>query len=781
MTRLVCVLVIAACGSVDDKPMDTMPPSVVAIAPADGATGVWLHDPIRISFSEPVTPTSLTGVRILGPVGEPLPATAALEGDSVIVVQIDPAVAVVGSVRIELGEGVTDAAGNALGETSAGWTVSPWVHGPEVAGTTPAVAIGSDGRIAVAHTVLLPGGRRVAVRLWDGATWIELGGMLGTRDAALPSVVYGGSQPIVVWSELGTTPTIEAARWTGTEWQPIVSPGEGSFVVASALPGSEPVIAYTAPSAFGVGTVLRTKVLAGETWQPVGFDVAVNGGVVGLPQLALTGPARPAVAFVDARTVRTLTWNGAAWTEAPSIPLAPVPAGQFNRVAIAARGATVVLAYDTYEGSFGVHAVEITGTTVRPLGGALDVDPSANAQAPAVAIDADGAPLVAWRENIDGNWRGVLARWGATGWVSPGGHVWSGDPTRSLVRPAIALHRDRVPVVAWFESTDTVRVARFNGPGEAPLRTQRSSIVGCSFDGTAQTLSATGCFTIVNGTATPHAGLIPFDLRSELWSDGALKRRWLALPDGQMMKSPVTGAWDAPAGSMILKEFAIETTPGNSRTRRVMETRFLVLAAGTWRGYSFRWRADGKDADLLPDAPTTAPWPLDNGTQHVHSYPSRAQCARCHSASNGPLLGLRTAQLARRVDDNGVIVDQLAALQQLGVIGSQIGAGPPLGSPHDSTVPLELRVRGYLAANCSHCHNPLGERPTRDFRWETPLAQTMLCGPDNEVVKGNPAASMLFQRMSTRTGGMPPLATLQVDPIAIDVVSRWILSETNCD
>ena len=57
----------------------------------------------------------------------------------------------------------------------------------------------------------------------------------------------------------------------------------------------------------------------------------------------------------------------------------------------------------------------------------------------------------------------------------------------------------------------------------------------------------------------------------------------------------------------------------------------------------------------------------------------------------------------------------------------------------------------------------------------------MLCGPDSEVVKGDPGTSVLFQRMSTRTGGMPPLATLQVDQIAIDVVSRWILSETNCD
>jgi cytochrome c553 len=366
--------------------------------------------------------------------------------------------------------------------------------------------------------------------------------------------------------------------------------------------------------------------------------------------------------------------------------------------------------------------------------------------------------------------------------------VWSDDPARALVRPGLALLRGRVPLVAWSEqppgapTATTVRVALWNGPSTPPALAARASIAGCAFDGTQATLSATGCFAIAAGRAAPHPGLVPFDLTSELWSDGALKRRWVALPDGQSLTTPPTGAWTAPPGTMILKEFAYETTPGAAHTRRVMETRFLINGASTdaWKGFSFRWRPDGSDADLLTDTDTVA-WPLDNGARHAHVYPSRTQCTRCHHPSNGPLLGLRTAQLARRFDYDGIIADQLETLASLGAIPAPPGPSraAPITSPHDTSAPLELRVRGYLAANCSHCHNPTGERPTRDFRWETPLERTLLCGPDAEVVAGDPASSVLVQRISARPG-MPPLATLATDPLVIDIATRWIAGETNC-
>lgn len=557
----------------------------------------------------------------------------------------------------------------------------------------------------------------------------------------------------------------------------------------------EPIIAYTTPAQLTPGTLVRVRVLDGDRWQPLaspGFDVPATGAVVGLPQLVAVGAATPILAFADAGAgpvppqVRILRWTG-AWSEVSPIAIGTAPSGEINRVSIAARGNDVIVGYDTFSGSYGVHAVRVVGSTWEPLGGELDIDPSANAHAPVVALDADGAPVIAWRELIDGNWRGLLARWNGAAWASVGGHVWSDDPARALVRPALALLHGRVPILAWGEqapgasNATIVRAALWNGPSTPPIPGARASIRGCAFDGVTPTLSATGCFTIAGGRATPHAGLVPFDIASDLWSDGALKRRWIALPDGQALATPPTGAWTAPPGTMIVKEFAYETTPGAAHTRRVMETRFLInsASADVWRGFSFLWRPDGSDADLLPDAASTFGWPLDSGARHVHSYPSRTQCARCHHSSNGTLLGLRTAQLARRFDYDGIIADQLETLTQLGAIPAQTGTLAPFTSPHDTSAPLELRVRGYLAANCSHCHNPTGERPTRDFRWETPLDRTMLCGPDPEVVAGDPASSVLVQRISARPG-MPPLATLQTDPLAIDIATRWIARESNC-
>lgn len=790
---------LAACGATIDP--DVIPPTVVSITPADGAAGVWLHQPIRIVFSEALAPESIQGVSLTGPDGELVASKVVATSETEISVTAADEAALVGQLHLALGSRITDLAGNALADVGASWRLVPW-NRSETQGTTPSLAVDASGRIVMARGIDGPSGRRVAVSEWTGTAWADLGGVLGARDSALPSIVFDGAgAPLVVWSEFPPPiasdgpATIEAARWTGASWQPLASPGEGSFAVAARPETGAPIIAYTTPAQPTPGTLVRLRVLDGDRWQPLaspGLDVPTNGAVAGLPQLVAVGAATPIVAFADAGSasvppqVRILRWTG-AWSEVSPIALGTAPSGEINRVSIAARGNDVIVGYDTFSGSFGVHAVRVVGQVWEPLGGQLDIDPPADAQAPAVALDTDGTPMIAWRELIDGNWRGLLARWNGAAWTAVGGHVWSDDPARALVRPALALLHGRVPVVAWGEqvpgasNATIVRAALWNGPSAPPVPGARASIAGCAFNGVTPTLSATGCFTIAGGRATPHAGLVPFDIASELWSDGALKRRWIALPDGRALATPPTGAWTAPPGTMIIKEFAYEMTPGAAHTRRVMETRFLInsASADVWQGFSFLWRPDGSDADLLPDAASTFGWPLDNGTRHVHSYPSRTQCARCHHPSNGPLLGLRTAQLARRFDYDGIIADQLETLTQLGAIPAQLGKLAPFASPHDTSAPLELRVRGYLAANCSHCHNPAGERPTRDFRWETPLDRTMLCGPDPEVVAGDPASSVIVQRISARPG-MPPLATLQTDPLAIDIATRWIAGETSC-
>jgi hypothetical protein len=144
------------------------------------------------------------------------------------------------------------------------------------------------------------------------------------------------------------------------------------------------------------------------------------------------------------------------------------------------------------------------------------------------------------------------------------------------------------------------------------------------------------------------------------------------------------------------------------------------------------------------------------------------------------VLGISSKQLTRFYDYGGVVDEELEAMDRVGLFDVPLAGLPsnPVTRPADVTQTFESRARGYLAANCAHCHRPGGARPTRDLRWETPLASTMLC-TDTELVPGSPSTSVLYQRITARPG-MPPLATLVVDAFAVDLIGRWISGMASC-
>ena len=112
--------------------------------------------------------------------------------------------------------------------------------------------------------------------------------------------------------------------------------------------------------------------------------------------------------------------------------------------------------------------------------------------------------------------------------------------------------------------------------------------------------SATGCF---EAAGAPAAGLIPYELNVPFWSDGAHKRRWLAVPDGETIEVAADGDLIFPVGSVLAKEFTL----GEQR----VETRLLVRHDdGAWAGYTYRWDPAQRDATLVPlgSRPTVAPW-----------------------------------------------------------------------------------------------------------------------------------------------------------------------------
>lgn len=324
----------------------------------------------------------------------------------------------------------------------------------------------------------------------------------------------------------------------------------------------------------------------------------------------------------------------------------------------------------------------------------------------------------------------------------------------------------------YFTDWDGGRLYRIDPAGAAPAD-----------DGAAvpERLSETGCVDPAH-PADPAPGLVSYEVNSPLWSDGAAKSRWFAIPDGTTIAVGDDGAWSFPVGSVIVKQFRDGETP--------METRLLVRHAdGDWAGYSYAWNADGTDATLLPGSATARFGETD------WTYPSRAECLRCHTASAGSTLGLRAEQLDRMhtyEELGGGTYNQLDALTAMGFFDRDPARPGAWASP-TGAASIEDRARSYLAANCAFCHAPGGTGGgTMDLRASTPFAETGLCdgAPLNGdlgvagarlFVPGSPDTSLLALRMASLDAHrMPPLGSQRVDAAGLAAVRAWIAATPAC-
>lgn len=297
-----------------------------------------------------------------------------------------------------------------------------------------------------------------------------------------------------------------------------------------------------------------------------------------------------------------------------------------------------------------------------------------------------------------------------------------------------------------------------------------------------QRLSETGCFEA--DLRTPKPELVPYLLSAPLWSDGLHKRRYFVVPPGEQIGIDVLGRWRFPSGSVLIKTFSLDVD-------HPIETRVMVRRDGTWDFYTYRWRDDGSDADLLSDAATRM---LEqSGEAFAWEFPSETGCRSCHGFGEGELLGPGTAQLNREVVYGEQPREQLDALVELGLFMKSPGSAselPRIVDPRDQDAPLEQRARAYLHGNCAHCHQPAWMDP--DLRWDTPLDAMAACnhpteypsdaGGELRIAPGEPEHSNLWLRMTTRGDDrMPPLGSGRGDEFGHALVEAWIASLVSCE
>ncbi len=308
-----------------------------------------------------------------------------------------------------------------------------------------------------------------------------------------------------------------------------------------------------------------------------------------------------------------------------------------------------------------------------------------------------------------------------------------------------------------------------------------------------QHLSATGLFRDVE-SLDPSAGLVPYDVVSPLWSDGARKRRWVALPGETKIGFQRARAWEFPRGTVLVKHFEMRIHPKDPPRR--LETRVLIHETTGWAGYTYKWNKQQTDADLLTASESdqlTISGPNGGSIKVDYVYPGPGDCMRCHTESAGWVLGLRTNQINFSAAYDQGPANQLSVLSELGLFRERVHDGyppPAMVDPSDRDAPIQDRARAYLAANCSNCHRGDGVNGPMDLRYEVPIEKTATIrrplseGPStirrkpfqHIVTPENKELSFLWARMMSTAAKhrMPPVGSTRPDSLGARIVGAWI-------
>jgi hypothetical protein len=284
-------------------------------------------------------------------------------------------------------------------------------------------------------------------------------------------------------------------------------------------------------------------------------------------------------------------------------------------------------------------------------------------------------------------------------------------------------------------------------------------------------------------------GLTEYAPAYELWSDGAVKRRWVSLPPDARVDTTDPDAFVYPIGTRFWKEFQVMA----SGELRRAETRLLRKVERGWVFTTYVWSGDGRSATATNNG-------VNNWERTGHTVPTRDQCVDCHGGRKDLVLGWDPVLLGPGA--RGIHYEDL------------IAADDDAGTPAIPTTPpgdaIEQAALGYLHVNCGvSCHNETIDARARDtalnLRLATARNDTVLEtpafsainklptgnapffelpappeGPFYDIHPGTPARSLLLARMLVRDhpAQMPPLASNEVDEAGAAVIETWIQQMT---
>lgn len=304
----------------------------------------------------------------------------------------------------------------------------------------------------------------------------------------------------------------------------------------------------------------------------------------------------------------------------------------------------------------------------------------------------------------------------------------------------------------------------------------------------------------------PEDALMPYTLNSTLFSDYALKKRFIYIPDDKKAQYQEDKPLIFPNNSMIIKNFYyLENMQDPSSAKNIIETRILRKYEGKWSAHTYVWNDDQTEAKrLITGDIREISWTDEQGETKTAQYmiPNENECKGCHALNNEMRpIGPRARHMNRNNDFEEGQHNQLVKMKNEGNLEgmpsmSDVPKIPKWDDP--STGSIEDRARAYLDINCGFCHSPEGDADNSALHLEFDVdnkGDYGICkrpiaagggagGRTYDIVPGKPDSSILVYRMEADDANirMPEIGRSVVHEEAVALIRDWISEmEGDCD
>jgi len=308
-----------------------------------------------------------------------------------------------------------------------------------------------------------------------------------------------------------------------------------------------------------------------------------------------------------------------------------------------------------------------------------------------------------------------------------------------------------------------------------------------------QNLSEYGFFKDLKNQV-PAKNVLPYQLKSQLFSDYTDKQRFIYVPNDSKFTFESDKVFQFPVGTTLIKTFSYQNTSSSLETQ-LLETRLLIHTNNGWEAVGYIWNNEQTDARLsLVGKTIQTQFSKASGELISVRYraPNKNQCKECHQL-NGVMtpIGPKARNMDLEVQYELGKMDQLEKWAQLGWIDRDLVFNKMVNY-FDNSKNMEARARSYLDINCAHCHIRGGSADTTGLYltleeentkhlgfYKKPVATGK--GSFNlrySIVPGKSEESILLARMHSLDPGimMPESGRALRDEEGLEIISTWINS-----